>query len=182
VVLGVIATIGLMMLGNALVGGVVGPDGQLAECQYISDDELDAAIGRDGEALPSSGLLGELVEGMLDNRILTDAPGCWITADELVGRIAVQDGNAAATFASLKAEGAGEYTGPDVAGFGEEAFCTGMATAAGSGVLVRAGDRLVFVSLADPNLFGDLQITDDQVLYSPSACQLAQQVADRVLR
>jgi hypothetical protein len=182
VVLGVVGVIGLTMLGNALVGGIVGPDGELAECTYISDAELDAAIGRDGEALPESGLIGEIMKQMLDTRILPDAPGCWITANELVGRIAVQDGNAAATFAAVKASGAGEYTGPDVTGFGDEAFCTGVAATAGSGVLVRSGDRIVFVSLADPTLFGDLTFTDDAVMYSPSACELAQRVAAVVLQ
>ena len=53
-------------------------------------------------------------------------------------------------------------------GFGDEAFCTGVEATAGSGILVRAGDRLVFVSLADPGLFEDLEFTDDSVMYSPS--------------
>jgi hypothetical protein len=182
VVLAILGMVALTMLGNALVGGIVGPDGQLAECSLVSDGELDAALGRDAEALPSGGLIGEIATGALDTRILPDAQDCWIVAEpSLFGRIAVQDdANAAATFAEIKAEGAGEYVGPDVDGIGNEAFCTGVGSIAGSGVFVRFGNRLVFVSLVDQGLFEDLQFTDDSVMYSPSACELAQRVAAAV--
>jgi hypothetical protein len=184
VVLGVIGVVGIMLFARSLVGDIVGPDGQLAQCTYISDAELDDAIGRDGEALPSTGIIGDIATGALDRRILPDADGCWIVAQpSLFGRIAVEDSlDAAGSFQQIRAAGAGDYVGPDVAGFGDEAFCTGVGTTAGSGVLVRAGDRLVFVSLADAGLFEDLEFTDDNVMYSPSACELAQRVADAVLR
>jgi hypothetical protein len=181
VVLAVLGVVGMMLFARSLIEGVgVNPDGTLQECPYVSDAELDAALGRDADALPLSGLIGDIASGAVDARILPDADGCWMVAESpgLVGRIAVaEELDAAGTFRQIKADGAGAYTGPDVSGIGDEAFCTGAASGVGSGVLVRAGNRLVFVSLIDEDVAQDFQFTDDNVMYSPSACELSQRVA-----
>ena len=98
--------------------------------------------------VPFSGIIGDFATGALDSRILPDADDCWIIAEpSLFGRIAVAESlDAAGTFQQIRADGAGDYVGPDVPGFGDEAFCTGVGATAGSGILVRAGNRLVFVS------------------------------------
>jgi hypothetical protein len=184
VVLGVIGIIGMMFFARSFVEGLgVNPDGSLKECPYLPDAELDAAIGRDGYALPLSGIIGQIATESVDARILPKADGCWIVSEEppLIGRVAVVDsGDAATQFATIKATGEGDYTGPAVSGLGDEAFCTGMSTGIGSGVLVRQGNRLVFVSLVDQGLASDLEF-DEDVPYSPSTCALAQRVAAAAL-
>ena len=185
VVLGVLGIVGMMLFARSLFEGVgINPDGTLQDCPFLPDSELDQAIGRDGYALPLTGFIGDIATGAVDDRILQGADGCWIVAEQpsLVGRVAVVDAaDASSQFAAIAAAGAGDYTGPAVAGFGDEAFCTGFASGLGSGVLVRVGNRLVFVSLFDENVSGDMTFTDDNVMYSPSTCELAQRVAAAAL-
>jgi hypothetical protein len=185
VVLGVVGVIGMMLFARSLLEGVgINPDGTLQECPYVSDSELDQAIGRDGYALPLSGLIGDIATGAVDERILPGADGCWIVAEQpsLIGRVAVVEAvDAGAQFASIREAGAGDYTGPAVTGLGDEAFCTGVASGVGSGVLVRAGNRLVFVSMFDQAMSDDFEFTGDNVMYSPATCELAQRVATAAL-
>ena len=92
---------------------------------------------------------------ILDQRVLPDAPDCWIvgtSATSGTGRLARQDGgDASGDFQRARQEAeAGGYFAGDAGGVGDEAFCTGMSDARSFGILVRAGGNLAYVSLLDP--------------------------------
>ena len=72
------------------------------------------------------------------------------------------------------------YFAGDVSGIGDEAFCTGVLNATMSGVLVRQGDTLVYVSLLGSTQ-PDFETTESGVIWSPETCAEAQQVARAIL-
>ncbi len=56
----------------------VNPDGSIKACELITNEELGAALGGEAEALPLGGLVDSTVGLVLDQRVLPDAPACWI--------------------------------------------------------------------------------------------------------
>ena len=64
---------------RAVCGGLgVNPDGSIKACELITNEELGAALGGEAEALPMGGLVDGTVGRVLDQRVLPDAPDCWI--------------------------------------------------------------------------------------------------------
>ena len=193
-----IALAGLYFLGRSLVGGVVDENGNLKECPIVSNAKLSSVMGEDTQGLPASGIFG-ILGSVLDTRVLPDAESCIVetTGGSGIGRIARYQGNDAASVyqqekqkaqptsqdqgngVTLESEG---YFGGDVSGLGDEAFCTGVSTSITSGVLVRKGDTLVYVSLLGstggaPNL----DATASGVITDPATCEQAQQVAKVII-
>ena len=74
----------------------------------------------------------------------------------------------------LTLENPGYFAG-EVAGLGDEAFCTDLSAAIMAGVAVHQGDRMVYVSVGPAS--------EDQPIADPSElCSFAQEVAATVLR
>jgi hypothetical protein len=188
-VLFVVAIIAITIIGSKLVESVpLDPQGNIAPCSFISNEELSTVLGRGSEAIPLEGLFDSLLGLVLDKRVIPDAEDCFISADDGTtgtGRLARYVGSdAAARFAQEKqdaqpvSEDRGNglvvtndgYFGGDVSGLGDEAFCTGYSDAFMSGVLVRRGDTLVYVSLLSGDGGG-----------SGSSCEQAQEVARLIL-
>ena len=199
VILAGIALAGLWYLGNQVVKSLpIDSEGNLQECTIISNQRLSSVLGSGTEAIPLEGIFDTLLGLVLDKRVLADATDCFISADRGstgTGRIARYDGgDAAAKFAQEKQnaqpvsedQGGGVtlsnegYFAGDVSGIGDEAFCTGVLNATMSGVLVRQGDTLVYVSLLGSTQ-PDFETTESGVIWSPETCAEAQQVARAIL-
>ena len=141
----------LRLVGDFL-GRSAGIDGLAGRRRQLDRRGLFVADGRSRPARSSAGnadaieLRGGLYDMtiglVIDNRVLPDAPDCWVTAGEkaYIARVARSDGGGAAVYAQEKqnAEPTSEdqgggvtlenpgYFGGDVSGFGDEAFCTGI--------------------------------------------------------
>jgi hypothetical protein len=164
----------------------IGPDGNVAQCSLISNSDLASVLGGDATAMPLGGIADATIGQLLDKRIIPTAEDCWIVGSNAgTGRIARQTGgDASGTFRSAKDTAkSGNYYAGDVSGVGDEAFCTGMSEAASFGVLVRSGDRLVYVSLIGTDIgSSNFQPNAEGVVVSPETCKLGQEVAKKILR
>src|SRR5690606_38832262 len=73
------------------------------DCSLVKNEVVRDALGEPIELLQGSGL-GGLVSGIIDSRVLPDAPSCWGTSEVdgpkngTIVRVAVQQGNAKAGF------------------------------------------------------------------------------------
>ncbi len=190
VVLGIIAVIGITVLSLRFADDLgVNPDGSMQACELLTTEELSAALGGPAEALPLGGLVDSTVGLVLDQRLLSDAPECWIVGaseTSVTGRLARQDGgDASGDFqrARQDAESGGYFAG-EANGVGDEAFCTGMSEAGSFGILVRAGGNLAYVSLLDPTAMegGAFETDANGVIVSPETCARAGEVALAMLR
>jgi hypothetical protein len=180
-------------IGNG--DGIVGSE----DCQFLSDAEAKAVLGGQADAMELAGLFDATIGLIIDKRVLPDAPDCVVTDGQraYLARIAVAGGGTTA-FAAERAraepssqdQGGGlsvenpGYFGGDVAGLGDEAFCTGLSDAIMAGVVVRQGDRVVYVSVgsaAEGQTVPDMNTTPDGVVTSPGLCALAQELARAVL-
>ncbi len=164
-----------------------------------SDADARAVLGGPADATLLSGLFEATIGLIIDTRALPDAEDCWVTNGERanIARIAVhQGGDASAVFTAERQKAAPSSSGPgggvtvedsgyfggQVTGLGDEAFCTGISPAIMAGVLVRAGDRVVYVSVGPPeNETPELGTTDDGVVTAPGLCSIAQELARAVL-
>ena len=190
VVLVIIGIIGIAVLGMRFAEDLgVNPDGSTKACEFITNEELGAALGGDAEALPMGDLVDSTVGQVLDRRALADAPDCWIvssSANSLTGRLARQDGGDASGDFQRARQGAeaGGYFAGEASGVGDEAFCTGMSETGSFGILVRLGGNLAYVSLFDPATMEsrDFQTDANGVIVSPEACAQAGEVALAMLR
>jgi hypothetical protein len=190
VVLGIIGIIGIVVLSLRFAEDLgINPDGSRQACELITNEELGAALGGEAEALPLGGLVDDTVGRVLDQRVLPDAPDCWVvgtSAMAATGRLARQDGGDASgayQLARQEAEAGGYFAGEAI-GVGDEAFCTGMSAAGSFGILVRAGANLAYVSLVDSTVAqgGSLQTDANGVIVSPETCARAGAVALAMLR
>lgn len=207
IVLAVVAIVGLALVaGNFLsrIGGGSGDggDGLIGgDCPFLADAEAQAVLDGSPDVLALEGLYDMSIGIVIDKRVLPDAPDCFVTegAKAYLGRVAVHDGgDAAALFVTerKRAESSSEdqgggvsvenagYLAGDVTGIGDEAFCTGLSDAIMAGILVRQGDRLVYVSVGGPSegqQVPDMDTTADGVVFSPGLCTLAQDLARAVL-
>ena len=183
----------LVFIGNQIVKSVpVDSEGNLAPCAIVSDAKLSSVLGPGTQAIPLEGIFDTLLGLVLDKRVIPDAEDCFLSTDKGstgTGRIARYVGSdAAARFQQekqnaqptsvdkgngLTVESEGYFDG-DVSGIGDEAFCTGNSEAFMSGVLVRRGDTLVYVSLLGGEGFGSSS--------SDTPCELAQEVAKIILQ
>jgi len=137
-------------------------------CQFMTNEEASAAVGKEVEATSGDSLIGELLGVIRDTRLLSDSPSCFISGDDSTIQIwiSVYDGSdAAEVFASWAAVADGEivsqsttdsgtltvetdaFRGEDVSGLGEEAFCVDVGFTASGGVFARSDDRVVYVTV-----------------------------------
>ena len=205
VTLVVVAAVGLLVLAGTFVNNLApGGDGEGliggGDCPFLADADAQAVLGGQADALELEGLYDASIGIIIDKRVLPEAPDCFVTEGEraFLARIAVADGNGAGVFAaerqraepSSQDQGGGVtlenpgYFGGDVPGLGDEAFCTGISDAIMGGVLVRQGDRVVYVSVGAPEegqQVPDMDMTPDGVVTSPGLCGLAQELAQAVL-
>jgi hypothetical protein len=188
VVLGIIGVVALGAFANQFVSDMgLNEDGTFSECELISAGELQAILGSDAIATPLGGLVDSTMGQLLDKRVLGDAPDCWLISDEassVTGRLARQDGNAAAAYAAaLQLARDGGYYAGDLSA-GDEAFCTGMSEVGSFGALVRRGDSVAYVALIDAEAMqaSDFEIGDDGVISSGRVCALAGELAEASLR
>jgi hypothetical protein len=135
------------------------------ECELVSRLEVGDALGEDVEVLALEGFADGTMGAILDKRLLPDATDCWILGDGTTGRIAVVDTDAETVFRNSRAEAEASFLAGDVAGIGDEAFCTTINQQGSGGVLVRFDERVVYVSLVAES-FED-----------SSVCETAQAVA-----
>lgn len=190
VILFFVGVAAIAIIGNQIIKSVpTDANGNLAPCAIVTDDELSSVLGRGTQAIPLEGIFDTLLGLVLDKRVIPDAEDCFISADRGdtgTGRIARYVGSdAAARFQQerqnaqptsedrgngLTVENEGYFDG-DVSGVGDEAFCTGNSDAFMSGVLVRQGDTLVYVSLLGAGSSS-----------SDTPCELAQKVAKVILQ
>jgi hypothetical protein len=175
VLLVVVSVLGLKLASDLGVNA----DGSVKACPLISNADLAGVLGADAQALPMSGIADATIGQVLDKRILRDAPDCWAFGagkGSVTGRLARQDGgDASGDFRTAHdAAQAGGYLAAAVTGLGDEAFCTSASQTGSAGVLVRSGNRLVYVSLINPAALGG---TAD----ASQACDLASQIASHMI-
>lgn len=193
---------GLALFANRIADSVgVNGDGTIGKaCTFIDNAALSDALGSKAEALQLTGFYDATIGIILDKRVLPDAEDCWITADQATptGRIAKHvGGDAASVFQQERQKAAptsqdqgggvsltsSGYFGGNVAGLGDEAFCTGLSPTMQAGVLARKGNTLVYVSLSGPadGSQPNLGTTPGGVVTAPDICAAAQKVARPML-
>jgi hypothetical protein len=168
-------------------------------CSFLSTAEAKKAFGTDVATLQLGGIT-RIANAALDTRVLPDAPSCMITPgkDSNIGlsRIAKLDsGDAKDTFAKElnNAKGVSSdqgngitvssdaYLSEEAVKLGDEAFCTTSVLTGSSGVLVRNGNSLVYVSVGPTTTQAqDVSNTGLGEIESTN-CTLAQKVAKAVL-
>lgn len=190
---------------GAKTDGIVGGVG----CPFATDAEVGALVGGGSVRLVKAGSLTSIVSSVVDSRVIPDAPSCWGVSDGSAPsvdstrllRIASQTSTqAAAAFRDevTKAKGAAAtngngasasgppYYNKAVTGIGDEAFCTSASTTGpgSAGILVRKGDRLVYVSVTPSFAKGAPGLgTPGRTTFSTDdeSCALAQKIAGTVL-
>lgn len=192
IVVGLFLILGQLFSNIATNLGVNG-DGTIGdECPFLSDADARTVFGGNADAFELSGLYDASLGLILDKRVLTNAQDCGVSdgATAYVARIAMyQGGDAASVFEAERTaaeptsddQGGGVsienpgYLGGDVAGLGDEAFCTDISPAIMAGVLVRQGERVVYVSVGSAS-------EADPTVDPSELCSVAQEVARFMLR
>jgi hypothetical protein len=208
VVILVIALVAFVALAGTLisyfVGDLGGPDGGGGiddQCEILSDADARTLFGGSADAIDLSGLSDATIGFIIDKRVLATAPDCWVTDGDkaYIARIARYEGGDAASVFDLERQAAEPtsddqgggitvetdgYNAGDVVGLGDEAFCTGISQGIMAGVLVRQGDKVVYVSVgqADENQPPQMGLTEGGVVTAPELCAFAQEVAQFLLR
>lgn len=168
-------------------------------CSFLSNAEAKKVFGTDVNTLQLGGIT-KIANAALDTRVLRDAPSCMVTPgkDSKIGlsRIAKLDsGDAKATFAKelTNAKGVSSdkgngltvssdaYLSEETAKLGDEAFCTTSFLTGSSGVLVRKGNSLVYVSVASTAAQAQDVSTTGLGEIESTNCTVAQKVAKAVL-
>lgn len=209
IIAGVIVLV-VVVAGYAAVSYVLGRVGDKLEnavggdCTLVDKGEVDSVMSGEFDLIQLGGLTS-IATPALDSRVLADGTTCWATETNtsedqvrLVRIARLEGGDAKARFQQelTLAKGVKEDRGGGISvesqpylnkevSFGDEAFCTTTDFAGSSGVLVRRGDSLVYVSLTsggipqlDPNGVdpgGAIKFADDD-----AHCDLAQKLADKV--
>jgi hypothetical protein len=170
-----------------------------SDCPVLSNAEARDLFGSNAETstIPLSGL----VAPVFDNRVLADSGSCWVTNGDNQSTIILyhrEGGDAHARYQQehdaaqptsqdkgngLTVENSG-YFDKDVADLGDEAFCTASSLSGATGVLVRKGDRLLYVSILpgadfDPSQFGIN--SDTGAITNDTICSAAQIAARGIL-
>jgi hypothetical protein len=169
VVLGVIAVLAAVFFG--LRGFFSDIDEQLTtsdSCEFITDAEASEALGVPVSVETGDSALGTILGIIRDTRLLAEEPFCFISSEDSTTQawVSLYQGNdAEAVFAnaadvadgqvvSSSSDASGSisvesdpFRGEDVAGLGDEAFCTDAGFTIFGGVLARSGNRVVYVSV-----------------------------------
>jgi hypothetical protein len=206
----VVLVVGLGVVGRWAMGRASSWFGAKTEnlvggtgCPFATDAEVSALVGGGPVKLVRAGSLTSIVSNFVDNRVIPEAPSCWGMSDDSLesvnkGRLmriaSKASSDAAKVFRdeAVKAKGDGRtvagnsYYNRAVKGLGDEAFCTSASTSGpgSAGVLLRQGDRLVYVSLTPDLSKGAPGIgTPGRTTLSSDdpSCELAQKVARVVL-
>jgi hypothetical protein len=166
-VLAIVAVVALVALGGRIVQQIQDNPSAFfgSDCQFVSSDELSASIDRQVQVFTLEGVADGTMGTLLDKRLLPDAPDCWIIGqDGTAGRIAVLDDGGTGAYAAQRTQ-ADAFRLRDVPGVGDDAMCTTVDRSGSGGILVRYGERVVYVSMLN------------QALDSEAACELATEVA-----
>lgn len=208
VVILAIALVAFVALAGTLisyfVGDLGGPDGGAGlddDCAILSDADARTLFGGSADAIDLSGLSDATIGFIIDKRVLATAPDCWVTDGDkaYIARVARYEGGDAASVFALERQAAEPtsedqgggitvategYNAGEVSGLGDEAFCTGISPRIMAGVLVRHGDRVVYVSVgqADENQPPEMGLGENGVVTAPGLCTFAQEVARFMLR
>jgi hypothetical protein len=208
VVILVIGLVAILALAGTLINGLAGNlgggnggSGIDAECPFLSDADARTLFGGSADAIELSGLTDATIGLVIDKRVLSTAPDCWVTDGDkaYIARVARYQGNDAASVFALERQAAEPtsedqgggitvttdgYNAGEVSGLGDEAFCTGVLPTGMAGVLVRQGDRVVYASVgpANENEPPQMGLSDSGVPTAPELCTFAQQVARFILR
>lgn len=163
-------------------------------CTIITSKQASDVLGSDYEAVQVKGV-NTIMNIALDTRVLPDADACWVrlsddTEDGYTIRVAQQGGGSSKFAKELEnAKGTTEdaggglslesssYFSKMVEGVGDEAFCTSSDFVGSSGVLVRDGDTLTYVS-------GAAQSSSDEsipTIDDDANCDLAVKVAKKII-
>ncbi|MCX7619865.1 MAG: hypothetical protein N2037_03345 [Acidimicrobiales bacterium] len=205
---GAAAMIGLGWLGSkvneaAESGDLFGKD----SCDFIDTGGIESVLGGKYSLIQLGGVT-KIAVPALDARVLADGTTCWASPESstnneqnLTVRLArLETTDAAARYQQelARAKGIEEDRGGGVTvgsesylnkevNAGDEAFCTTGDLAGSSGVLVRRGDTLIYVSM-----FGDLDANgasgvslepgDSKIKFAADDrhCELAQKIAAKV--
>ena len=137
-------------------------------CGFITDAAASDALGVSVTVESGDSALGSILGIIRDTRLLADEPFCFISSDDSSTQSWVslyEGGDAVGVFAnaedvadgqvvSSSSDGSGSITvesdpfrGEDVAGLGDEAFCTDAGFGIFGGVLARSDNRVVYVSV-----------------------------------
>jgi hypothetical protein len=207
VVILVIGLVAILALAGTLINGLAGNlgggnggSGIDAECPFLSDADARTLFGGSADAIELSGLTDATIGLVIDKRVLSTAPDCWVTDGDkaYIARVARYQGNDAASVFALERQAAEPtsedqgggitvttdgYNAGEVSGLGDEAFCTGVLPTGMAGVLVRQGDRVVYASVgpANENEPPEMGLSGD-VVTAPELCTFAQEVARFILR
>ncbi len=157
-------------------------------CGFVTDAQASAVLGSGTEAVQLTGFYS-LLEPATDTRVLADADTCIVVnsgdnSTSLARMARYQGSDVSAKFASEKAvaDGTSEdrgnglsvetesYISDEPVTVGDEGFCTTPTFTGSSGVLVRKGNTLVYVSLGT----GASSTGTD-------TCAQAQQLAEKIL-
>jgi hypothetical protein len=209
VVILVIGLVAIVALAGTLISnlaGNLGGDGNGgagidAECAFLSDADARTLFGGNADAIELSGLTDAAIGFVIDKRVLSTAPDCWVTDGDkaYIARVALYQGNDAASVFEKERQAAQPtsedqgggisvttqgYNAGEVSGLGDEAFCTGVLPTGMAGVLVRQGDRVVYASVgpANENEPPQMGLSDGGVVTAPELCTFAQEVASFILR
>lgn len=165
----VVGVVAAVILGGRLVGEIAdNPDGFFGgPCPIADPSEVSEAVGAPVDVFELEGFMGGTMDLLLDKRLLPAAPDCYAVGDDgFIGRIAVEDGDGQTVFDEARRVAEESFLERELAGIGDEAFCTTVSESGSSGVLVRWGERVAYVSVADGNAFAPA-----------SSCELATAVA-----
>jgi hypothetical protein len=205
---GAAAMIGLGWLGSkvekaAESGDLFGKD----SCDFIATGDIEGVLGGKYSIIQLGGLT-EIATPALDARVLPDGKTCWASPESTssnqsgrtvrLARLQTNDAEARYKQELTQAKGVKQDRGGGMTvesqsylnkevNFGDEAFCTTGDFTGSSGVLVRRGDTLIYVSM-----FGDLEMQDSPDISIGSEngaikfgsddehCELAQKIAAKV--
>ena len=169
VVLVVIAALAFVFFG--IRGFVNDIDSELTtsdSCEFITDEQASDALGEQVSVETGDSALGAILGIIRDTRLLEDEPFCFISSEDSSTQawVSLYEGSdAEAVFANAEDIADGQvvssssdasgslsvesdaFRGDDVAGLGDEAFCTDAGFTIFGGVLARAGNRVVYVSV-----------------------------------
>jgi hypothetical protein len=187
VILAVVFFIAITVIGMRFASDMgINADGTMQECEFVSNAELEQVVDGRPTGLPLGGIVDATLGQVLDKRLLADARDCWLvdesnTAGGYTGRMALQeDGSFDAELGTAQEGG---FYATDISGFGDRAFCTGIAETGSTGALVAQGRNLAYVSLIAGSAGGfDFTEGPNGVLYSPAACEQAAAIAAQILR